>query len=85
MQETWERMSTYERKHLVMSILGGCPDGLSCLEVLDRFEYYEILKYPPGTLIIASVFYKGTWYRKEGKTAEDAIFKAALLAHNVTV
>jgi len=84
-QEIWGRMTAHERKYLVMSILGGFPEGLSCNEVLERFEYYEVLKYPPGTFTIASVFYKGIWYRKDGKTAEDAIFKAALLAHKVTV
>ena len=78
-------MTSYDRKNLVISIFGGYPEGLTCDEVLNRFDYYEVLKYPPGALTIASVFYKGTWYRREGKTAKDAIFKAALLAYKVTV
>ena len=85
MPEVWEDMTLQARSRLLVSVFGEWAEGQSATRVLERFPYFEVLRYPPGTLVVASVFSDGTWYRRVARTVDDAILKAALSAFRISV
>ncbi|OPG16958.1 hypothetical protein [Ferroacidibacillus organovorans] len=79
----WDKLSSEAQNELVhQTFFANCPDASGIIanytreigaawRIVERFPYYEIMKYPPGTGSYVSLFKDGIWFKAEGASPPE--------------